>query len=53
MEDATFLDFFSAFWPVIVSTVGLIIVLSKMHNKIEVIEEKIRTLFQLFNDRNK
>jgi hypothetical protein len=53
MEDATFLDFFSAFWPVIVSAVGLIIVLSKMHNKIEVIEEKIRTLFELFNQRNK
>jgi hypothetical protein len=53
MESASFLDFFNAFWPVIVSLVGLIIILAKLHGRVEVIEDKIKTLFELWNNRNK
>mgnify|MGYP007018361096 CR=1 FL=1 len=47
------LDALSAVWPIAFGFVTLVIVLAKMHSDIEQIKEKVRTLFELFNNRNK
>ena len=36
-------------WPVFVGFITLVIVLAKMHSSIEVLRDKVKTLFQLFN----
>ena len=36
-------------WPVFVGFITLVIVLAKMHSSIEVLRDKVQTLFQLFN----
>ena len=42
------------YWQIIVGVITLIVILSKMNLDIEVIKEKIRTLFELINkDRDK
>jgi hypothetical protein len=46
-------ELFNAAWPVILAAVGLIIVLAKMHGDIEILKEKVRTLFELFNNSKK
>jgi uncharacterized protein YoxC len=38
-------------WPIAVAFVSLVIVLAKMYNRIDVLEEKVRTLFDLHNKR--
>jgi hypothetical protein len=40
-------------WPIAVAFVTLVIVLAKMHADLEQIKEKIRTLFDLWNQRDK
>ena len=41
-------------WPLALGFVTLVIVLAKMHSAIEVINEKIKVLFDLYNkDRKK
>jgi hypothetical protein len=45
------IELFNAAWPVIIAVVGLIIILAKMHGDIEVLKDKIRVLFELFNHR--
>jgi hypothetical protein len=47
------LDAIGAIWPIALGFVTLVIVLAKMHADIEQIKEKIRTLFELWNNRNK
>jgi|TARA_R110000824_G_scaffold394040_1_gene593570 hypothetical protein len=47
------IELFNAAWPVLLAIVGLIIVLAKMHGDIEVLKDKVKVLFELFNDRNK
>lgn len=39
-------------WPILLAIITLIIVLSKLDLRVAVLEEKIKTLFELFN-RNK
>ena len=46
------MDLIRTSWPILVALISLIIVLAKMHSDIEVIKEKIRTLFELWNKRN-
>jgi hypothetical protein len=36
-------------WPIAVAFVTLVIVLAKMYTRIDVLEEKVRTLFDLHN----
>ena len=36
-------------WPVFLGFITLVIVLAKMHSSIEVLRDKVQTLFQLFN----
>tara|TARA_R100001377_G_scaffold71729_1_gene47412 strand:- start:122 stop:268 length:147 start_codon:yes stop_codon:yes gene_type:complete len=47
------IELFNAAWPVLLAIVGLIIVLAKMHGDIEVLKDKIRTLFDLINSGKK
>jgi hypothetical protein len=39
-------------WPILFGIVTLIIVLAKMHYAIQVLEEKVKTVFQLINKIN-
>ena len=43
------LDLLIQLWPILLGFVTLVIVLAQMHSKIGVLEEKVRTLFELFN----
>ena len=40
-------------WPIILALVTLIIVLSKLDLRVAVLEEKVKTLFELLNKRDK
>lgn len=40
----------SASWPIFLGTITLVIVLAQMYTRIQVIEEKVRTLFSLINE---
>ena len=40
-------------WPILLAIITLIIVLAKLDLRVAVLEEKIRTLFELFNKRDK
>ena len=43
------MELINEYWQLIVGVITLIIVLSKMHLDIEIIKEKIKTLFGLVN----
>jgi len=43
----------SSIWPVFIGLVTLIIVLSKMHSSIMVLEDKVKVLFDLLNNRDR
>jgi hypothetical protein len=47
------LDAIGAIWPLALGFVTLVIVLAKMHADIEQMKEKIRTLFELWNKKDK
>ena len=50
------MDFFEVFaksWPMLLALITLIIVLAKLDLRVAVLEEKIKTLFELFNRRDK
>ena len=40
------------FWPIFLGIITLIIILAKMHGDIEIIKEKVKTLFDLWNKSN-
>jgi len=48
----TSVEFVNATWPIMMGFVTLVIVLAKMHGDIETIKEKIRVLFDLWNNKN-
>ena len=39
-------------WPIVLGIITLIIVLAKMHGDIEILKEKVKTLFDLWNKNN-
>jgi hypothetical protein len=45
------LDLFIRGWPIILALITLIIVLSKLDLRVAVLEDKIKTLFELFNKK--
>ena len=47
MED--YLKLLDSLWPVFLGFITLVIVLAKMHTSIEVLRDKVTTLFQLYN----
>ncbi len=44
-------EIFTRAWPVILALITLIIVLSKLDLRVAVLEEKVKTLFDLINKR--
>ncbi|CAB4156346.1 hypothetical protein UFOVP662_54 [uncultured Caudovirales phage] len=46
-------DFLTKGWPILLALITLIIVLSKLDLRVAVAEEKIKTLFELFNKKDK
>jgi hypothetical protein len=44
-------DLFAKAWPILLALITLIIVLAKMDIKIAVLEEKVKTLFEIFNKK--
>lgn len=47
----TALEFINSIWPIAIGFVTLVIVLAKMHSDIETIKEKVRVLFELWNNK--
>jgi len=47
--DNNSLELLVGLWPVFLGFITLVIVLAKMHSSIEVLRDKVMTLFQLFN----
>ena len=39
----------TGFWPIALGIIMLIVVLAKMHSDTEILKEKVRTLFDLWN----
>ena len=46
------LETITALWPIFLGLVTLVIVLAKMHTDIEVLRDKVKTLFDLWNNRS-
>jgi len=53
MDDALRLELLLSLWPVAAAFVSVIIVLAKMHADLETVKEKIKVLFDLWNNRGK
>jgi hypothetical protein len=47
------IEFITSTWPIFVGFITLVIVLAKMHASIETLQEKVKTLFELYNKRDK
>jgi hypothetical protein len=48
----TTIEFVNSAWPIFMGFITLVIVLAKMHGDLETIKEKVRVLFDLWNNRN-
>tara|TARA_R110000796_G_scaffold13454_1_gene43410 strand:+ start:67 stop:219 length:153 start_codon:yes stop_codon:yes gene_type:complete len=46
------IDNLGALYPLMFGFITLVVILAKMHAHIETIEEKIKVLFELWNNRN-
>ena len=51
MESIDILDIINTLWPIALGFVGLVIVLAKMHTSIEVLQEKVKALFDINNKK--
>lgn len=40
-------------WPIAIAFIGLVIVLAKMHAEIQTLQEKVKVLFELHNNKRK
>jgi hypothetical protein len=45
------LDILAKIWPLLLAFISLVIVLAKLDNRVAVLEEKVRVLFELYNKR--
>ena len=41
------------YWQVIVGIITLIVILSKLHLDVEILKDKVKSLFELFNKKEK
>jgi hypothetical protein len=46
------IEIIARIWPILVGFVMLVVVLAKADNRIAVLEEKVKTLFDLINRKN-
>lgn len=44
------LESVGSLWPIGVSFITLVVVLARMHSEIDILKEKVKTLFDLYND---
>jgi hypothetical protein len=44
-----YVDLISSLWPIFVGFITLVIILGKLHADVDVLKEKVRTLFELWN----
>ena len=47
------MEFINSTWPMFMGFITLVIVLAKMHGDIETIKEKIKVLFELWNNKDR
>lgn len=45
------LEILTKIWPLLVAFVTLVVILAKMDNRVAVLEEKVKTLFDLWNKK--
>ena len=43
------MDLINEYWQVIVGVITLIVILSKLHLDVEILKDKVKNLFELFN----
>jgi len=53
VDQLSIIDILSTIWPILLGIITLIIVLAKMHGDIIVLKEKVKSLFDLWNSKNK
>ena len=46
------LELINSLWPMFIGFITLVVVLSQMYMRIQVLEEKVKTLFDLHNKSN-
>jgi hypothetical protein len=46
------LDILAKLWPLLLAFVTLVIVLAKLDNRVAVLEEKVKVLFELYNKKS-
>tara|TARA_Y100000310_G_scaffold277495_1_gene295291 strand:- start:950 stop:1093 length:144 start_codon:yes stop_codon:yes gene_type:complete len=47
------MELVNEYWQIIVGVITLIIVLSKLHLDVEILKDKVKNLFDLFNRKDK
>ena len=53
VDQLSIIEILSTIWPILLGIITLIIVLAKMHGDIVVLKEKVKSLFDLWNSKNK
>ena len=51
LDGLVVLDVIASLWPIFVGLVTLIFVLSRLWTDVETLKEKVKTLFNLFNEK--
>tara|TARA_Y100000296_G_C4968370_1_gene154599 strand:+ start:180 stop:323 length:144 start_codon:yes stop_codon:yes gene_type:complete len=47
------MDAINEYWQIIVGVITLIVILSKLHLDVEILKQKVKSLFELFNRKEK
>ena len=47
-----YVDLISSIWPIFVGFIILVLTIGKLMSRMDVVEEKVKTLFELLNKRN-
>ena len=47
------IELINEYWQIVLGIIGLIIVLSKLHLDVEILKDKVKNLFDLFNRKGK
>jgi len=47
-----YIDLIGSIWPIFVGFIVLVLTLGKLMSRMDVVEEKLKTLFDLWNNRN-
>jgi hypothetical protein len=47
-----YVDLISSIWPIFVGFIILVLTIGKLMSRMDVVEEKVKTLFDLWNKKN-